>query len=126
MDTGDFEIFVATSNGRLPLEQSSDRRETLAKRVSDDLQHFIFRRRKFVLVIFVPKIWASNQKSGVSEELGFFERHWQIPRRKSVPVIRLFSLYDPWRRGKRPSLCFGPGLGTENDLHHFVFFDIMI
>ena len=31
-----------TLNGRLPLEQSSDRRETLAKRVSDDPQFFHF------------------------------------------------------------------------------------
>ena len=38
-----FDFFFETSNGRLPPEQSSDRRETLAKRVSDDLQLFIFR-----------------------------------------------------------------------------------
>ena len=42
------------------------------------------------------------------EELGIFERHWQIPRQKLLPVVPLFSLYDPWRGGKRPSLCFGP------------------
>ena len=35
-----------TLNGHLPLEHGSDRRETLGKRVSDDLQHFIFRRQK--------------------------------------------------------------------------------
>ena len=34
------------SNGRLPLENGSDRRETVRKRVSDDSRHFIFRRRK--------------------------------------------------------------------------------
>ena len=39
-------IFFETSNGRLPLEDGSDWRETLGKRVSDDLQHFIFRRQK--------------------------------------------------------------------------------
>ena len=44
--------------------------------------------------------------SCVLEELGIFERHWQIPRRKSLPVVRLFSLYDPWRRGKRVETCF--------------------
>ena len=33
-----------TSNDRAPLELGSDRRENLAKRVSDDLQLFIFRR----------------------------------------------------------------------------------
>ena len=40
------------------------------------------------------------QESCVLEELGFFERHRQIPCRKSLPVVRLFFLYDPWRRGK--------------------------
>ena len=35
-----------TSNVRLPLELRSDRRETSATRVSDDLQLSIFRRRK--------------------------------------------------------------------------------
>ena len=34
--------FSETSNIRLPLEHSSDRRETSAKRVSDDLQLSIF------------------------------------------------------------------------------------
>ena len=41
--------------GRLPPEQISDRRETLAKRVSDDLQHFIFRRREKKLAICFAK-----------------------------------------------------------------------
>ena len=27
------------------------------------------------------------QKTGVSEELGIFERHWQIPRQKLLPVV---------------------------------------
>ena len=36
------QIFFEISNGRLPLEDGSDRRETLAKRVSDDLQLSIF------------------------------------------------------------------------------------
>ena len=36
-------IFFETSNGRLPPEHGSDRRETLEKRVSGDLQVFIFR-----------------------------------------------------------------------------------
>ena len=45
-------FFFETSNGRLPLEQNSDRRETLAKRVSDDLQLFMFRCRKTFLETF--------------------------------------------------------------------------
>ena len=40
----EFLIFFEISNGSLPPEQNSDRRETLAKRVSDDLQLFILRR----------------------------------------------------------------------------------
>ena len=45
------------SNGRLPPEDGSDRRETLGKRVSDDLQHFIFRRRKKMFInVFRKKI----------------------------------------------------------------------
>ena len=36
-------FFSQFLNGCLPLEDGSDRRETLAKRVSDDLQFFIFR-----------------------------------------------------------------------------------
>ena len=42
-------IFFETSNGRLPLEISSDRPQTWPKRVSDDPRRFIFRRRKFVI-----------------------------------------------------------------------------
>ena len=40
------------------------------------------------------------QESCVWEELGIFERHWQMPRRKSLPVVCSFSLYNPWQRGK--------------------------
>ena len=44
-----------TLNDRLPLEHSSDRPQTLAKRVSDDSQHFICRRPKnLVGQIFDP------------------------------------------------------------------------
>ena len=40
---------LRTLKVRLPPEDGSDRRETLGKRVSDDLQHFIFRRQKKIL-----------------------------------------------------------------------------
>ena len=46
------------SNGRLPPEDGSDWRETLGKRVSDDLQHFIFRRQKKIL----DEIFSQKQK----------------------------------------------------------------
>ena len=39
-------LFCEISNGRLPLEDGSDRRETLGKRVSDDSGRSIFRRQK--------------------------------------------------------------------------------
>ena len=42
----EFRKFLETLNGGLPLKHSSDRPQTLPKRVSDDSQHFIFRRRK--------------------------------------------------------------------------------
>ena len=44
-----------TLNGRLPLEYGSVRPQTLGKCVSDDSQHFIFRRRKKKLVNFFKK-----------------------------------------------------------------------
>ena len=38
------------------------------------------------------KLWCQLffQESCVLEELEIFERHWQIPHRKSLPVVRLF------------------------------------
>ena len=41
-----------TSNGRSPLEQSSDRHQTLGKRVSDDPRRFIFQPREKSLITF--------------------------------------------------------------------------
>ena len=55
-------FFCETMNGRLPLEHGSDRRETLAKRVSDDLQLFIFRRRKtFFGICFSGSMFFSKK-----------------------------------------------------------------
>ena len=45
-------ISLKTLNGRLPLEDGSDRRETLGKCVSEDSRRFIFRRPK----IFVGEL----------------------------------------------------------------------
>ena len=68
-------FFVETLNGCLPLEHGSDRRETLGKRVSDDLEHFIFRPQRKILA---KKFWGSIffQQTGALEELRRFERHW--------------------------------------------------
>merc|ERR1712078_932199 len=62
-----------TSNVRLPLELRSDRRETSATRVSDDLQISIFRRRKMFfrkkILIFFSVFHYFRQ---IFEEFGFF------------------------------------------------------
>ena len=64
-------------------------------------------------VVLGPKVTSTLlcfgvifQEPCVLEELGFFERHWQIPRQKLLPVVRLFSGRVPWRRGKQDGLCF--------------------
>ena len=51
-----------TSNGRLPPEDGSDRRETSGKRVSGDPRHFIFRRHKHLLrpKFLLLKIFSST------------------------------------------------------------------
>ena len=52
----EFRFFFKTSNGRLPPEHGSDRRQSLPKPVSDDPRHFIFRcRTKFFRRSFGPK-----------------------------------------------------------------------
>ena len=96
-----------TLKGRLPLEHASDRRETFGKRVSDDLQLFIFRHRNKFLVISFSKKNSGQfffQETGVLEELGFFKPRWQIRRQKLLPVVRLFWGRIPWR-GKNHSIC---------------------
>ena len=65
-----------------------------------------FENFRHVLMFFRAFANFFFRESRVLEELGIFERHWQIPRRKPVPVVRLFFLYDPWRRGKRVETCF--------------------
>ena len=110
-------------NSRLPPEDGSDRRETWPKRVSDDSQRFIFRHRKKILDYFFPKNFGTRfffQETGVSDEPGIFERHWQIRRQKLLPEVGLFLGRLPWRRGKRLNLCRKPGPGTENDFNHLV------
>ena len=52
--------FCKTLTGRLPPEDGSVRPQTLGKRVSDDSRHFIFRRRKFSIRIFIKKIFVGK------------------------------------------------------------------
>ena len=67
-----------------------------------------------------PDFRGRFQKSEVLEGLRIFNPRWQMRRQKLLPVVRLFLGSLPWRRGKQPKMCFGPGLGTENDLNHLV------
>ena len=118
-----FDFFFETSNGRLTLEDGSDRRETWPKRVSDDSQRFIFRHRKKVLddsffqTSLVLDFFSRNWRL---DEPGNFERHWQIRRQKLLPEVGLFLGRLPWRRGKRLNLCRKSGPGTKNDFNHLV------
>ena len=50
------------------------------------------------------------------------ERHWQIPGRKSLPVVYLFVLYDPCRRGKSGTDHFCSSLSAKNDFHTKPFY----
>ena len=74
------------------------------------------------IYLFSKMVSIFFQESCVLEELGIFERHWQIPRRKSLPVVRLFFLYEPWRRGKSNRLCFWSGFWPEHDFNFLPFF----
>ena len=60
-NVGKKSIFYKTLNGRLPLKHSSDWPQTLPKRVSDDPQHFIFRRRKKKLAKFSDRKISFSQ-----------------------------------------------------------------
>ena len=60
-----------TSNGRLPLKHGSVRPETLPKRVSDDLQHFIVRRRKFLFREFFGSFETGQKPKNTSEKKKF-------------------------------------------------------
>ena len=43
--------------------------------------------------VWCPEIWTSIfcfQETGVLEELGGFERHWDVRRKNLLPVVRLF------------------------------------
>ena len=72
-----------------------------------------FFRRK----IFKTKL-AQNQLIDVLKELRWFERHRHVRRQKSLPVVRLFSLYDPWWGGKSGTPCFLGRFWTKNDFNH--------
>ena len=69
-----------TSNGRLRLEQGSNRRETLPKRVSEDSRRFIFRRRKILFDEISPGNFGFRRFGVVLDELRPNGPQNQLPR----------------------------------------------
>ena len=57
---------------------------------------FFDAEQNFVGKQISKKIPAQNQLVDILEELRWFERHWQMRLEKLLPVVHLFSLYDPW------------------------------
>ena len=112
-----FEIVrsLVFSIGRLPLEDGSDRRETLPKRVPDDSRHLIFQLPQFFCdEIFGPKMkhqiknrsfWRSHEFLSVNSR--FSTKNYPIsPEDQISPFLgegvqKRFSIF---------SLTFGPKL----------------
>ena len=98
--------FCKTLTGRLPLEDGSVRPQTLGKRVSDDSQHFIFRRRKF---FFGKNFWwkFSSKKKFVGKSTNcLFLRSYGF-----LDVIgRCASKSYPQSFGFQLSTTFGGGV----------------
>ena len=67
--------FCKTLTGRLPPEDGSVRPQTLGKRVSDDSQHFIFRRRKIFWQKFSMKIFVKKKFVGKSTNCLFLRSY---------------------------------------------------
>ena len=77
-----------------------------------------FDAQAFFLAFFFKNLGVIFfQESCILEELEFFRRHWQISRRKSLPIVCLFFLYDPWRRGKSRTDRFCSWLSAKNVFH---------
>ena len=119
--------FCKTLTGRLPLEDGSVRPQTLGKCVSDDSQHFIFRRRKN---FFGKKFWRKFRQKQIRRkidkllvfaELWIFGRNRQMRLEKLPPKFWFSTLYDFWRRGKRDSFNFCPDFRPKMTSTLFVF-----
>ena len=79
-----------TLNGRLPLEYGSVRPQTLGKCVSDDSQHFIFRRRENVFwQIFLMKILIKKKIRRKIDKLPVFAELWIFGRNRQMRLEKL-------------------------------------
>ena len=87
-----------TSNVRLPLELSSDWRETLATRVSEALQLSMFRGRNFFGQNFRIEKAVFRQFGEVLEDLRPNGRQNQLPRQNLLQIDLFWGLYDPKSR----------------------------
>ena len=76
-------------------EHGSDRCETSAKRVSDDLQLSIFSCRNFFsALIFCFSVFHNFRQ--ILEELGIFGRQNQIPGGILLLVVKFSGVQDAW------------------------------
>ena len=102
-------FFFETSNGRLPLEISSDRPQTRPKRVSDDPRRFIFRRH-----FFFPAKFSDRNFSFSRPKLLVIERCWLIldvcgdPPKSTYQAgaCRIMWNHGPQDIAREPCACF--------------------
>ena len=90
---------------------------------------FHFSTPQKVLAIFFSKILVSIFFSrilrfGRARNFWVSVTHRPILRQKSLPVVRLFFLYDPWRRGKSGTDRFCSWLSAKNDFHTNSFWGV--
>ena len=79
-----------TLNGRLPLEYGSVRPQTLGKCVSDDSQHFIFRRaEKFFLAKFFDENFRQKNFRRKIDKLHVFAELWIFGRNRQMRLEKL-------------------------------------
>ena len=83
---------------------------------------FHFSTLKKILDQKILEVNFCFQETGVLEELGRFERHWHVRRKKLLPLMRFFLGRLPWRGGKWLNMCRKPRVGTESDFNHLIFF----
>ena len=131
--SNDFFFGAADDTGAADIDRpktavnGSDRRETLGKRVSEDSQHFIFRRRKKKIGKNVRSKCSSKKnrrnidKLPVFAELWIFGRNRQMRLEKLPPKFWFSALYDFWRRGKRDSFNVCLRLSAKLTSTRFVF-----
>ena len=83
----EFKDFSKTLNDHLPLKHSSDRPQTLPKRVSDDPRHFIFRRRKNFFETSngrLPPKHGSDRRETLPKRVSGDPRHFIFRRQKQM------------------------------------------